>query len=183
MLMAARIALIVTDPDGFPQLPEDADEDVNGTITARKLWRRIDPCEVGGYPAREYRDPDTGILIVIQKVAAVVGPGGVNGALCVVWAPATARDGENATFQRIAAAPIVAALVVKSWGTQLNADGSIRVPALNSDNTVLGTLAKSVWPTEWRVRLVTDDNGDPLADPPIPPAPPTGARCIGAVLA
>lgn len=122
----------------------------------------------------EYRK-EGGRVFVVWKVAAATA-NGTRYVLAVVYAPAPTRDTQSVFTALVAD---IGVDVVKSWAVVLNADGTLRVPALDSDVTTIGTAVKnSLWPAAWRVRLVTDVA--PIGQPP--PAP-TGARCIAEVMA
>jgi hypothetical protein len=154
LVMATRLVLLRDDADEPAVNPAAFD----GDVIALK---------VGDYPAREFRRED-GRLFVIQKVAAQA-TNGVKRWLVVVYAPADQRDKQTAFSALVTD---MGADVIKSWATSLNADGTLRVPTLDSDATAIGTAVKGVWPAKWRVSMPGD-----------PDSAPTGARTIGDVLA
>lgn len=113
------------------------------------------------------RDDDR--VFTIQRIAAH-GTGASRRILAVVWTPGPARDAQ-APFTALVAD--LGVDVVKSWAVNLNADGTLRIPALVSDNTAIGTAVKAAWPATWRVRLPGDLEG----------TLPTGPLMIGEVVA
>lgn len=174
-VMSPRVVLAVVAGDGHPPLPErEGSTDIHDGRPAE--W------QIGSHPAREYRHP-SGRLTVITPIAPVTLSGNRPGALAIVWVPSTARTGDNAKFAELAPVFVSRGLLAKSWACAQHADGTLRVPELDADQTPAGQLARAAWPASWRVRLPTDDPGDPFASPPRPPAAPTGPRCIGAVIA
>lgn len=127
---------------------------------------------------RVFRRSDDRVFAVQRVSAATVG--GTRYVLAVVYVPGASRDAQ-APFSALV--DDLGVDLVKSWPVVLNADGTLRVPALDSDGTAVGTGVKSsLWPASWRVRLAADA-GDPLASPPVPPTAPSGPRCVGSVLA
>lgn len=107
-------------------------------------------------------------VFTVQRIAAQ-GAGASRRVLAVVYTPGAVRDAQ-APF-----AALVAELgvdVVKSWAVVENADGTLRVPALVSDATAVGTAVKAAWPADWRVTRPGDVEGVP-----------TGPLMIGSVLA
>jgi hypothetical protein len=107
------------------------------------------------------------VFTVFKIVAATVNS--IRYVLAVVYVPGPTKDDVSVFTDLVTD---LGADVAKSWRTVLNADGSLRVPALDADVTTIGTNVKAVWPATWRVWLP----GDPLGAP-------TGARCLGSVLA
>jgi hypothetical protein len=156
-VMAPRIAVLLLDADGTtPALP--------GT------WTLASRFNVGSYPAREYRNAG-GTIAVVVKLAQGTRQDGTPIALVVVWVAMAARSwgaGALATW--------LASNTLAQWPSTINADGSITCNALDADGTSIATRVKAVWPATWRVRLPTDDPGDPMNG--VPAAPPTGPRCI-----
>jgi hypothetical protein len=182
-VMSPRVGLIAVDADGWPMLPQLADVVVSGATITAPVWSEWFPCVVGEHPAREYRHDQAGRLVVVAKLADATLPDGRPGALAIAWVPAATRDGENATYDLVINGPTMAPDVAAQWAVILNADGSFTVPDLDADTTAAGAIARDVWPPSWRLRLPTDNPGDPLGTPPISPDPPSGPRCLGAVLA
>ena len=172
-VMSPRVVLgAVT--NGEPQLPQ--------SLGAFAVWSRRDVADVGGSPSFEYRHP-TGRLVVVQRVALCALPDGRDGALYVAWVPSTSRTGHNAVFSTLATALVSRGLMVAWWSCDETPEGALVCSALDTDATPAGTTARAAWPADWRVRLPTDDNGDPFGSPPVAPAPPTGQRCLGVVIA
>lgn len=110
-----------------------------------------------------------GRVFVVQRVAAQ-GSGGTRRMLAVVYTPGATRDAQGPFAALVADLGVD---VVKSWALVLHTDGTLRVPALVADGTAVGVAVKAAWPAGWRVRRVTDLEGDP----------PTGPLMIGEVLA
>jgi hypothetical protein len=133
-------------------------------INAAAFDGAIEQCAPGFFTFRK----EGGRVFTVQKIVAATISGS-RYVLAVVYTPAPTRDDVTA-FQALVTD--LGADVVKSWSVSLSADGSLRVPALDSDNTTIGTNVKTAWPTTWRLPLP----GDPVGAP-------TGARCLGSVLA
>jgi hypothetical protein len=107
------------------------------------------------------------VFTVFKIVGATIAS--IKYALCVVYTPGPTKDAVS-VFQALVTD--LGADVQKSWAISLNADGSLRVPALDADNTAVGTQVKAAWPATWKVWL----EGDPIGAP-------SGPRCLGSVLA
>lgn len=169
-VMAARIVVIAKDSGTEAQFP--ATITVSGVVTT--IWDRMDVTSVGGYPTRVYTSAG-GSLIAIQRIA-------VSGTrvLCVVWAPAGARDALSTWLQRVMSADDAATRVLAQWAIVVDGSGNLTSPALEADAGALATAVKALWPAGWRV-LLAGDAGDPRNG--VPATGPSGARCIGAVLA
>lgn len=178
-VVSPRVGLIATDAQGWPVLPQIATVIVSGQQITAPVWTEWYPCSVGGYPAREYRDPSIGRLALVVKVASVTLPNGKPGALAIAWVPALTRDGVNPTYDLVISGPTMAPDVSAQWAVSVNADGSMTVPTLDADTSAAGLVAQAAWPPSWRVLLPTDPQGTFTT----PAGPPTGPRMIGAVIA
>lgn len=151
--MAVRLVLLRTDPDDTGRIPLAAyDGDIETIAPGVRAFRRA----------------DDRVFVVWKVTASTINS--VRYVLAVVYTPGSARDAQ-APFTALAGDFGVE--LVKSWPTVLHADGTLRVPALDSDGTAVGTGVKAAWPNTWRARLPADPDG----------ALPTGDRCIAQVLA
>lgn len=128
---------------------------------------------------RTFRRSDNRVFVV-NKIA-VAGIGVNRYVLAVVHTPGNRKDAQ------LPFADIIndfADDVIKSWPVNLELDGTLTVPALDADNTIIGTRVKNnLWPDTWHLYTITDNKGDPFADPPVAAGLPTGARCILHVIA
>lgn len=173
--------------DGSPALPQALDVPGAGRVP---VWNDAQRSEAGGATLFEFRHFGTGRLVVFQLVAITAwstpeegeAPVSLRGAF-VAWAPAEDRRGKNPIYAFLA--PITRGMGLKKagWDVEQDADGAFVIPALDADGGAHALEVKAAWPEGWRKRLPGDAPGDPLADPPVPPAPPTGARCLGLVIA
>lgn len=175
--MFPRIAIGRVSADGSPPLP--------GTLGATSVWTRRAATTIGDCPAWEYRsggsttDDASAHLVTIQRVALCTLPDASAGAVWIAWVPAALRDGSNPIFAALAPALVSLGILLAYWPGA--ADGTI--PAVEADPSPAALAVLAAWPATWRVRLPTDAPGDPFAVPPVPAAPPSGPRCIGAGLA
>lgn len=156
---------------GVPDYPAQVTVDDGGTPRVVPVWDVELTASVGGLPTREYRHRLYPARVsVLQRVAAVTLPGPRPGAIVLWWVPASARLGTNGLADAIRDA--VGADLLKRWPCALHASGAIVVPVLDADGTAPATLVKGAWPSTWRLPLPGDVEGTP-----------TGARCLGVVLA
>lgn len=163
-VMSARLGVMRAGADGVPSLPQSATVPGVGVVT---VWQDVFDCTVGSCPAREYRTA-TGEHLVVLVAVAPVG----TDVLTIAWVQAPTRDGDNATFDVLAATPEVAAEVVARW--DLAFDGEVyTTPTLDADTSPEADAVRAAWPASWYVRLPTDPET----------GPPTGPRIIGEVIA
>jgi hypothetical protein len=163
-VMSPRIALLALDGEGAASFGE--------IVNGRRWWSRREACSVGDYPAFEFRHPADDVIVVLVRVVSRQLPDGRQGALVVVWVVADTRTGASSWLADFAQDLTAANVLIKHWACEI-VDGVFVSPALASDNTQVGTAVKNSWPANWRVRLETD-----LAE-----SQPTGARCLGVVIA
>lgn len=170
-VMAPRIVLLVADADDGARMPANVGGDAIHDGNPQ-------PINVGGYPGREYRG--TGLVLVVVKLAAATV---ATKRVVLVLAWLDADDRQDALGRIPAFLGRLGADVVAQWPCVLGADGAFESPSLEADVRTIAAAVRARWPDTWRRRLPTDDPGDPYAEPPRAPAPPTGMRIVGAVLA
>lgn len=180
--MSPRVGLMDLDADGWPVLPQSAQVTLPSGVVTVPVWDGV-PGEsfVGSHPSREYRHSSIAIRLVTVVKLATGTLAGRAVCLAVAWVPAAGRGGDNPTFDLLIAGPTIAPHVAGLWPVVIGADGSMTVPSLDADGSAAGLCAQGLWPAGWRVRLPTDENGDPMNG--VPAAPPSGPRCIGEVVA
>lgn len=177
-VMSPRLVLCAKDPDGAPSFPATVDD--SGTL--RRLFRGAPrPLDMGGYPAREYRDGDGDLVFVLQRLAV-----STTRVLALVWVPSSARNSHPTIYQRIGAALIAAGVVLRSWGCVLASDGTFEIPLLEADGTAAGVAVKAAWPAGWRRYLAGEHPA--IIDPTTgavtsPQVGPSGPCILGSVLA
>lgn len=139
------------------------------------VWSHVAECPIGERPAWEFRHPEHGRCLVLQSVADTRDGRHVY----VAWVPANERAGANPVFAALA--PVLRMVgTLTAWWHCAEVDGTLR-PEL--DDTPEADAVREAWPATWRVQLESDKPGDPFADPPVPPASPSGPQMIAEVLA
>ncbi len=169
---------LVNTTAGVPQIPQTLTLDDAGTPRVVKVWDTFESLSVGGFPARELRTNENDRLCVLVRASAITLPDTRTGAIVIAWHTVPSKAATLSPLWQ-AFETALAANVVKAWACDLDADGAWLVSAMDAAGGAAGALAQANWPVLWRKRLVTDFNGDLVT----PAAPPTGPRCIGAVLA
>lgn len=179
-LMSPVLAVLAKDGTGKAVFPTTVDNAGKAYVLSRGQPYALD---MSGFPAREYRGGDGGVLFVVQQLA-------VAGArvLVALWVPSNAKDDQPALYKQLASALSSSGAVQALWPSVYQSDGVFEFPSLESDAGAIATAVKGAWPAGWRRYLDKAGEHPAVIDPTTGTVTsaavgPTGVCILGCVLA